>query len=198
MKVKPVLGEWVIPRVAAIDSLESRAFVELPIPGRGGSLFQDLNASPTRISISGSLYGDEPRDEFLEEVRGRFRAGEPLTFVADIVTATEVQFVVIETLHFQESAATSDVTHYFVVLRESPPPPPPPDPLGALDAGLLDQAGNFLDAATGALDALDGLGAPDFADPTPPLSGVLDGVQSVLEGLDGVTGPLGELFGEEG
>jgi hypothetical protein len=132
-------------------------------------------------------------------LRGKFHDGEPVTFVADIVTATEVQYVIIEILHFQESGTKPDQTDYLFVLRESPPPPPPPNPLGALDTGLLQQAGGFLDTVTGALDALDTLGSvPEIQDPTPPLRGVLDGVHSALEDLDGATGALEDLFGGGG
>jgi hypothetical protein len=196
VRVKPVLGNWEIPRIESIRTLERRAFAEFAVPGRAGSLFQDLSTTPTRIAISGSLYGDEARDEFLEELRGKFRDGEPVTFVADIVTATEVQYVIVEALRFQENGTKPDQMDYFFVLRESPPPPPPPDPLGALDAGLLEQAGGFLDTVTGALDAIDTLGSvPEIQDPTPPLRGTLDGVRSALEEMDGVTGALEELFG---
>ena len=196
MTVKPVLGDWEIPRIAAMQSIERRAFAELATPGRVGSLFQDLNRTPTVVAIHGSLYGDEARDTFLNEVRSRFNAGAPVTFVADILTATEVQYVVIETLHFQESGLRPDQTDYLIVLRESPPPPPPPDPLGGLDAGLLDQAGSFLDAVTGALDAIEGLGSiPEIKDPTPPLRGALESVKSAVEGLGAVSSSLTELFG---
>jgi hypothetical protein len=197
MKVKPMLGDWEIPHIAAIRSAERRAFAELPVPGRAGSVFQDLNAGPVRLAIEGSLYGDEARDDFLEEVRGKFRAGEPVTFVADIVTATEVQYVIVEELRFEESGVRPDQIDYSMVLRESPPPPPPPDPLGGLDAGLLDQAGSFLDSVTGALDALDMLGSiPDLGNPTEPLMGLLDDFGSVTEGLPGIMDSLTSLIGE--
>ncbi len=196
MTVKPMLGDWEIPRIESLQTLERRAFVELPVPGRVGSLFQDMNTTPTRVAIQGSLYGDEARDEFLEELRGKFREGEPVTFVADIITATEVQYVVIDTLHFEENGAKPDQIDYLIVLKESPPPPPPPDLLGDLDTSLLDGAGDFLDAITGALDVLDMLGAiPDLGDPTAPLQGALSGVESALGDLSGVTSSLSDLFG---
>jgi hypothetical protein len=195
MNVKPVLGDWEIPRIASIRTLEQRSFVELAIPGRVGSLFQDMNTVPTRIAIAGSLYSDEVRDEFLETLRGQFRAGEPVTFVADIVTATEVQYVIIETLDFRESGNTPDQIEYWIVLRESPPPPPPPDPLGGLDTGLLDQAGNFLDSVTGALDLIDGLGSiPDIGNPTPQVRGAIDQVRSATTGVQQAATLLDSLF----
>lgn len=195
MNVKPMLGDWEIPNIASIRTLERRAFVELPVPGRVGSLFQDLNSTPTRIAIAGSLFGDQNRDDFLEQVRGKFMAGAPVTFVADIVTATEVQHVIVETLDFRESAERPDETHFLVVLRESPPPPPSGNPLGALDAGLDLDAAGMLDTVTGALGVLDGLGSvPDLADPTPPLAGALDGVSAATAGLGDALTPLTDLF----
>src|SRR5690606_2559120 len=102
MRVKPMLGDWEVMRIASIHALERRTWVELTVPGRVGSLFHDLNTAPTRIAIRGSLQGDEAKDAFLAAVREQFRAGEPVTFVGDIVTATEVQYVIIETLEFEE------------------------------------------------------------------------------------------------
>lgn len=195
MNVKPVLGDWEIPRIQSIHSLEKRNFVELDIPGRVGSLFQDMNTGPTCIAISGSLYGDETRNEFLEELRGKFREGEPVTFVGDIVTATEVQYVIIETLQFEENGLRPDQLDYFIRLKESPPPPPPPDPLGGIDTDLLDQAGNFMDSVTGALDVIDTLGSiPNFGDPTEPLQDTLGQVSSATEGVDEVVDGLRTLF----
>ncbi len=199
MNAKPVLDSWEIPSISSISSHEQRKFVELPVPGKTGSLYQDTNTAPTRILIRGSLYGDDKRNDFLQEVRGKFQAGTPVTFVADITTATTVQYVIIETLDFSESGLLPDQTTYTIVLRESPPPPPPPNPLGGLDTGLLDQAQGLVDSVTGALDVIDTLGSvPDIGDPTAPLQGTLDGVRSALDGLSGIASSLGELFGESG
>ena len=196
MKVKPMLGDWEIPHIESIGSLERRELVELEVPGRAASLYQDLNAAPTRVVISGSLYGDEDRDAFLEEIRGKFREGEPVTFVADIVTATEVQYVLIDTLRFEQSAQRPEEISYLIAIRESPPPPPPANPLGELDTGLLDEAGGFLDTVTGALDAIETLGSvPDFGDPTTALAGALGDVTDALGGLGDVGSGLGSLFG---
>jgi hypothetical protein len=196
MEIKPVLGDWEIPRIESIRTMEHRAFVELPVPGMVGSLFQDMDTDPTRLVISGSLFGDETRNTFLEDLRGKYREGEPVTFVADIVTATDVQYVIIETLWLRESGVRPDQIEYTIVLKESPPPPPPADPFGGLDTDLLDGAGDFLDSITGALDIIDGLGSiPDFGDPTPPLTSAMDGVIAATSGLDTALGPLRDIFG---
>lgn len=198
MNVRPMLGEWEVPRLAAIQALEERVFAELPVPGRTGSLFHDLNTAPTRLLLRGSLYGDEARSEFLSTVREHFQAGEPISFVADIVTATEVRFVLIESLYVEESAERPDELEYEIAIRESPPPPPPADPLGALDLELLDQATSFLDSVTGALDVIGSLESiPDIGDPTPPLRSALEGVTAAAEGLDAVVTTLHTLLGSD-
>jgi hypothetical protein len=196
MTVKPMLADWEIPSIASLETLENRSFVELAIPGRTGSLYQDMNTQPTGIVIRGSLYGAERRNEFLEALREKYFAGESVTFVADILTATEVQYVIIESMRMEETGTQPDETAYVILLRESPPPPPPPDPLGGIDSGLLDDAGNFLDSVSGALDLIDSIGSvPDISDPTAELTSALDGVTSATSGLGDALTPLQSIFG---
>lgn len=197
MIVKPVIGDWEIPNISSIKTIEQRWFAELPIPGRTGSLFQDLNTKPADILITGSLYGDEARNSFIEDIREKFNNGEPVTFVADIVTATSIQYVVISRMYFEENAQYPDQTDYRIIIKESPPPPPESDPLGSIDTGLLDGAGGFLDSVTGALDAIDDIGSiPELSDPTPPLQDALTGISSTVAGLGDAASALNNLFGE--
>ncbi|GAB6908658.1 conserved hypothetical protein [Desulfosarcina cetonica] len=196
MQIKPVIGDWEIPHIAWLQSVEKRHFAEIPIPGMQGSLFQDLNGAPLSLVIAGSLYGDEKRNEFLEAVREKFNAGEAMTFAADIVTATELSHVVIEQMRFEESARSPDETYYVLVIRESPPPPPPPSGLGGIDAGLLDDAAGLIDSVAGALDTLDALGSiPDFGNPLPPLQSGLDEFSSAAADLAAPISALGGIFG---
>ena len=105
-----------------------------PVPGLLGDLQQDLGAASLAVEICGSLQGDEARDDFLTSVREKFRAGDPVSFVADITTATELDQVLIEELEVEEANDAADSFRYRVVLREyvEPPEPPPPiDDLGA-------------------------------------------------------------------
>ncbi|MBM4202137.1 MAG: hypothetical protein FJ189_12740 [Gammaproteobacteria bacterium] len=197
MTMKPVLGDWEVPRIQRMRTDEQRRFAELPVPGRHGSLLQDLNSAPAVIEIQGSLYREE-RSTFLANVREKFGQGAPLTFVADITEATDIQYVVIEALAFEESSHFPDQTDYFVKLRESPPPPPPPDPLGGIDAGLLDAAAGFVDGVTDVLDAIDALAnVPDFSDPSALLGGTLDDVTGAVSQLASIGTLLDDLFGAD-
>jgi hypothetical protein len=195
MNTKPVLGDWEIPRIQKMRSDQRRRIAELPVPGRAGSLLQDLDTAPTEIEIHGSVFAEE-RGDFLGNVREKFKAGEPLTFVADIAAATDLQYVMIESLIVEESSHFPDQIDYFLKLRESPPPPPPADLLGGIDSGLLDMAGDFIDGVTDVLDAIDALGnIPDFSDPSALLGGALDGVTGAVGQLDEIGGLIDNLFG---
>lgn len=195
MNVKPMLGDWEMPHVVTLETLEQRALVEYEIPGQVGSLFHDMNSQPTKLRVNGSVFGDA-QTTFLEDVRGKYQSGESMTFVSDIVTGTQVQYAVIESLHVAINAMNPDQVDYSVVLCESPPPPPPADPFGAIDTDMLAGAGDFLDSVTGALDALDALGSiPDIGDPTVPLTSTLDSVEGAMEELGSVSNAITGLFG---
>jgi len=195
MNIKPILDNWEIPCIETIRTTERRVLAEHPIPGRQGSLFQDLGTRPAAITITGSLAGDEMRDEFLQTVREKFQAGEPMTFTADITTATQIQYVVIEDLLFAEVAGSPDSFRYTILLRESPPPPPPGG-LPDLDSDLLDQAQGLVGDIGDLTNILDTLGSiPDFGNPVPPLQSSLDQFENVTSGLSDATGGLRDLFG---
>lgn len=196
MSLTPMLGDYEVPRVSRLETLEAREFLELPIPGRAGSLFQDLNRRPARIVIEGSVFGEQAGLDFLTAVRERYLAGEPLTFVSDIVTGTDIQYVLLQQLHIQAEASAPDQIDYALWLAECPPPPPPADILGGIDSGLLDAAAGMLDSAMGALDALTALGSlPDLSDPTGGLSGLLDDTAPAIGQLGQIGSGLRDLLG---
>ena len=196
MSLIPMLADWELPSVTRLETLEERALVELDVPGRAGNVYQDLNRQPARIYIAGSVFGETEGQDFLQAMRDKYAAGDPLTFVSDIATGTEVQYVVVQSLHVQAAAERPDQIDYTLWLVETPPPPPPSNILGDIDAGLLDGAQGLLDSAMGALDALEALGSvPNLSDPTGPLTGTLDEVKSAMSELGGVGDALRALFG---
>ena len=165
-------------------------------PGRAGSLFQDLNRRPAKVVIEGSVFGERNGLDFLAAVREKYLAGEPLTFVSDIVSGTEIQYVLLQQLHVQAEASAPDQIDYAVWLTESPPPPPPGNVLGGIDAGLLDAAAGMLDSAMGALDALSALGSvPALSDPTGALAGIVGETGSAIAQLGEVGKGLRDLLG---
>lgn len=195
MLVRPMIGGWEVPRIDRITASESRRLAPLSVPGLSGDLHQDLGRAPMSVEISGSLYGDEPRDGFLKELRERFLAGEPVDFVADIVKESELEQVLIEAFELEENAAAPDQFFYRVRLREYTEPPEPPG-LGA-DFGAELDAALDLDASLG-LDLLD-LPAivadiPDVGDLLSPLGPAAEELKAAVAQARAVLGPLKDLL----
>lgn len=193
--VTPMLGDVELRTIQRIATLERRTLVEHRVPGMAGSAFQDLGRSATRLQLSGVLFGADARSD-LEKLREKFKAAAPVSFAADITTATEIVDVLIEDLRVVEVAGRPNTFGYTMVLRESPPPPPPIDPLAGLNTDILGDAQGLFDQAVGLMDVVNQLGnIPDFGDPTVPLGTMLDSVGTITSGLPAALGPLGELFG---
>lgn len=196
MSLTPMLGDFELPRVTRLETLEARDFRELAVPGRPGSLFQDLNRQPTRVVVEGSIFGEQPGLDFLNSVREKYLAGEPMTFTSDIATGTEIQYVVLQQLHIQAEASAPNQIDYAVWLSECPPPPPPSGLLDGIDAGLLEEAAGMLDSAMGALDALAALGSvPELSDPTQALSGIVAEIGPAMGQLGTIGTGLRDLLG---
>ena len=191
-----MLGDYELPRVTRLETLETRQLLELPVPGRAGSLFQDLNRQPTRIVVEGSVAGEQPGLDFLAAVRTKYAAGEPMTFTSDIVNGTDLQYVLLQQLHVQAEASAPDQIDYAVWLVESPPPPPPGGLLDGIDGGLLDAAAGMLDSALGAIDALSALAnIPELSDPTKPLADVVGTTAPAIGQLGQIGSGLADLLG---
>lgn len=190
MKIRPMIGSYEVPGIQRIGTLERRHLARLAVPGLAGMYHQDLGAAAARIVIEGTLAGDEARDAFLAALRAPLAAGAPLDFVADIVTATEIEQVLIADLDVEEVAASADGFRYaMTLLQYTEPPPPPADP--ALEAALALEAQDLFD--TSKLPEM--MSAPDFGNPVPPLQSTLDGAKAALQSLSGIGPALGELFG---
>lgn len=187
-----MIGEYEVPGIQRIGTVERRDLVEIPVPGLEGSLHQDLGSAAVSIVLSGTLAGDEPRDAFLESLRAAFGAGEPVPFVADILTATSVEQVLLADLSVSETAGSADPFAYTIRLTQHVEPPAPAD-LAGLEEALGLEAQSLFDA----LQVPDLLGAiPEIGDPTPPLAGVLDGVTAALAPVTDAAAALTDLFGD--
>jgi len=175
--VRPMIGSWEVPRIEAIGTHEARRLAVLPVPGLSGDLHQDLGRAALSVEISGSLYGDELRDDFLKDLRQKFLAGEPVDFVADIVGESELEQVLIESFQLEESASISGTFRYRIVLREYTEPPEPAG-LGG-DFGLDVDTAIDLDASLG-LDLLD---LPGIVGGVPPLGDLLAPLKPAADNL---------------
>jgi hypothetical protein len=193
--VRPMIGEWEVPRIERVGTVEGRRLARLSVPGLVGDLHQDLGRHSLVVEIAGSLHGDAERDDFLDRVREPFNAGEPLAFVADIVSATELEQVLIEGLELEESNDAADAFRYVIRLRQYVEPPEPPSPVDDLGAELGAELDSLADLGLAGLEIPSLLGdIPTLGDPTPPLREALAGVEAAVAPLTDALAELGTAF----
>ncbi|WP_156186556.1 hypothetical protein [Cellulomonas sp. A375-1] len=201
----PVIGDVTLTAAQRVDHALDGGFVDVPVLGLQGYAQQRSGRPSHRMAIAAVLAGPAALDD-LAALQTLAASGEATTFSADIVTALELQKVVVTRLAASEVAGRSGVVEIVVELAESPPLPPPAQlagfgglddfGLGALgfDTDLLgdlaDLAGDVAGAVEGALAAVDalsalaGLASFDF-------DGVLAPVQDVQRSLEDSGAQLG-------
>jgi hypothetical protein len=122
-RVRPVLGELELPLVQRVTTGEAQAVVGHQVPALDGELTQVLHRGPSHVVVRGILAGDTATTD-LEALRALFQAGEPLSFVADVMTATQVRQVLLADLRVGEVAGRPDTRWYETTLVEYVDPPP--------------------------------------------------------------------------
>lgn len=196
MIVRPMLDKWELPGIERVELVEARRLARFGVPGLTGDLHQDLGAQSLTVAITGSLYGDERRGEVLTELQGKFIAGEPLPFVADIVESSELEEVVIVGFEVTETSDAAAGVRYRLLLRQYVEPPPPPSLAPELPTDLLD---SLADLAGDLLDGLDLVGLlgdiPTVADPTAPIRPAMDAVRDAVGAVPDLLGELGSALG---
>lgn len=169
--MRPMLDDIELPQVQEIAAYDRRMLAEHKPPGMDGSLLQNLGRRPGHLTLWGVKTGPDAL-EFVETLELKYRAGQAVPFVADIIADAEIQQVVIDDLQWQELAGRPERYSYVLTLREFIEPVEPED-TSALEADILGDAGELFD------DLLDGL---DFALP-------------FATGLERFLGPLTDILG---
>jgi hypothetical protein len=212
----PLLGDITLTAVQRLDHRLDAGFHDVPVLGLEGHAQQRSGRPSHRIGIVGVLTGETALDD-LAALQGLATSGAETTFAADIVTALELQQVVVTRVTATEIAGKPGLVDFTLELAESPPLPPPAqlsgfgglDDFGLGDLGfdtdllgdLTDLAGDIAGAVDGALDAISALdtlaGLADF-----DFGGILDPINNVTSTIGDAGGQLGsamstlgELFG---
>jgi outer membrane protein OmpA-like peptidoglycan-associated protein len=141
LAVRPMLDDLELELVQSVEADEHQVRAQHSVPGLEGDFLQALGRRAERVTITGVLTVlDKEEDavsEKLKKLREKFRAAEPVAFVADIATATKLDTVLIEEMSVRELAGKPQRFEYAFTLREyipapppseEPPPPPPPPP----------------------------------------------------------------------
>jgi outer membrane protein OmpA-like peptidoglycan-associated protein len=121
---RPLLGDVELQQVQKIETEEDQVFTQHSIPALEGDFFQGLGRRATWVKLTGVLTGAEVQ-EGLKTLGDKFRAAEPVDFVADITTATKVNQVIIEEMGVRELAGKPSRFEYALTLREYVAAPTP-------------------------------------------------------------------------
>lgn len=170
----PLLGDVALTSVQSLEHRLDAGFVGHGVVGLDGTAQQHVGRGSHTIAITGVLHGETYTDD-LAALQEAAAGGEEHTFAADIVTALDLQNVVIARFAVRELAGMPRRATYCLELVESPPLPPPAEVsgFGGLDdfgfgdlgfdtdimGGLADLAGGVAGAVDAALDAVSGLQA---------------------------------------
>ncbi len=94
MALRPMLDDIELQQVQIIESDQDQALAQHRIPRLEGDFFQHLGRHAGSFCLHAVLTGPEAR-QGVEALEEKFRAGTPVSFVADIATAVQVEQVLI-------------------------------------------------------------------------------------------------------
>jgi hypothetical protein len=161
-----MIDDLELPQVQQIDTTDRRRLAEHRAPGQDGSVLQDLGRRSTQVLLYGVATGPDSLS-FVEKLDGKFRAGDPVPFAADIVADAAIDQVIIDDLRFEELAGKPDRYAYLVTLREHQEPVAPARTPG-LDESILDDATQLVDQIADGIAAL-----PNLVTGLEPFAGTL-------------------------
>ena len=209
----PMIDDLALDYVTHVRQRTRHHALSLPVAGRDGDVQQVLGRASYEMDVRGVLVGDDAADK-LSSLQNKAKAGEEVTFTADIVTALELDKVLIVEAELEEHGGRPGYYDYRLLLRESPPLPPPAElssfgGLDGLDLGfdtdllgdIADLAGdlqNAIEQVTDALDtlqALAGLADLGLNNPLTPMTEAADSVAGAGAGSGDVASRLGDLLG---
>ncbi len=171
--MRPMIDDLELPQVQTLTVRDRRALAEHRPPGLDGSLLQNLGRSPTRLTLSGVASGADALS-WVERLDEKFRIGQPVTFIADIVADAEIEEMVIDDLRIREVAGKADRYSYRLSLEEYLEPVEPEDTT-LLDDEILADAERLIDDLVAGLDI-----SLDFA----------TGLERFLPAMEGLLGRL--------
>lgn len=176
--MQPMLDDIELPQVQEITVHDQRTLAEHKPPGMAGSLLQNLGRRPTCLLLWGVTTGPQA-DGFIQQLDEKYRAGQPVSFIADIVEDANIEQVIIDNLQVQDLAGKPLRYGYILTLKEYIEPVEPED-ISALNSGILDDALGAIDSITDALG---------FTDQLSQFIGQLNGLNEALqrEGINAVT-----------
>ncbi|HAJ61381.1 MAG TPA: hypothetical protein DCP31_20750 [Cyanobacteria bacterium UBA8543] len=154
---QPMLGDVELQLVQKIDTSDQQVRTQHSVPSLEGDFLQGIGRRASRVTLTGVITGEEAKTG-LKTLRDKFRAAEPVSFVADIATATKVDQVIIAQMGVRELAGLPERFEYSIHLVEFVPPPATQavteqPPIQAVDEAVAADAAEVQETAVNQIDA---------------------------------------------
>lgn len=179
-------------RIHHLATLEQAQWVNHTIPGREGTVTQDMGRASVRLEIQGICYGARAQDD-LERLRQIYKKREAVDFLAEIVGQAYFSRVIIEQFEVVQRAIAPDEYSYRLTVAEHVPTQA--KAMGTkVNQSIKVKAAGFM-TATLLPDALQMGALPEISNPIQPLRTSLTPIQEATQGLRTVTQDLQGLLG---
>lgn len=170
------IGSIELEKLTRVEIRERARLSHHSVPGFAGDLVQTFGRPSVEVLLGGVFFGDEALEQ-LGELRALQQGREPVDFFADAVGEGYFTQVLISRLDLTQRAGRPDEFDFVceVVEYVEPPEPALADAALGLDAGLLEEAGAFMDDVQNAVEQVSALAdlianVPSFGDPTAKLA----------------------------
>jgi hypothetical protein len=137
--MRPMLGGVELQHVQRLEIDGDQVLVQHGVPALEGDFLQGLGRRGAQVTLAGVLTGPES-GQGLKDLRAKFRAAEPVPFLADLSSATRVDQVLIEGMGVRELAGKPERFEYAFTLREYLPPAEPEVAAEQVEEGIQEQA----------------------------------------------------------
>lgn len=179
-------------RIHHLATLEQAQWVMHTIPGREGTVAQDLGRGAVRLDIRGICYGTQAQAD-LERLRQVYKQREAVDFLAEIVGQAYFSRVIIEQFEVLQQAIAPGEYSYRLIVTEFMSTPAPAR--GAeVNQAIQGKAAGFMTTAL-LPDALQMGALPEISNPIQPLKTALNPIQEATQGMKAVTTDLQALLG---
>ena len=170
------IGSIELEKLTLVEVRERARLSHYSVPGLAGDFVQTFGRPSVEVLMSGTFFGPDAPDN-LAALRALHQGREPVDFFADAVGEGYFTQVLISRLDLRQRAGRPDEFDFDCEAIEyvEPPEPALSDMALGLDAGLLEEAGAFMDDVQNAIEQVSALtdliaNVPSFGDPTSKLA----------------------------
>lgn len=181
-----------LTRVHHLATLEQANWVAHHIPGREGTVTQDLGRASVRLDIRGICYGPTAQAD-LERLRQAYKQRQTVDFLAEIVGQAYFSQVIIEQFEVTQRAEAPEEYSYRLIVTEATPSQARSTPV-AVQPKIKAKAASFM-TATLLPDALKMGAMPEISNPFEPLRDSITPIKNVTQSIQTDTQDLRNLLG---